>query len=109
MAAHEPQHEIDQRTDEHAAGNQDPDFDGRVCLSTDLSLYHSYAGAVALVLASGRAGGSPSSHTSYIMMQAAFVVVDEHTRSNVHSRNEGQCPLYHIPSMLSLGPMNMVQ
>ena len=27
----------------------------------------------------------------------AGVVIDEHTRSNVHSRYKGQRPLYHIP------------
>jgi hypothetical protein len=32
-----------------------------------------------------------------VVVQAALVVIDKHTRRNVHSRYKGQYPLFHIP------------
>ena len=49
------------------------------------------------VLVDPRVRRQPFKPHLVIVMQATRVVVEEHTRSNVHSRYKGQYPLYHIP------------
>ncbi len=55
------------------------------------------AGAVVPVLLYRRVWYQLLESHLVIVVQAALVIVDEHTRSNVHRRYKGQYPLYHIP------------
>jgi hypothetical protein len=55
------------------------------------------ASAIVLVLADGRVGSQSPQPLFIVLMQAVFIVVDEHTRSNVHRIYKGQSPLSHIP------------
>ena len=53
--------------------------------------------AVVPILIDRRVRRQPVNPHLVIVVQAALVVVDEHTRSNVHSIYKAQSPLYHIP------------
>ena len=54
-------------------------------------------GSVVPILVNRRMRRQPFELDLVIVMQAALIIVNEHTRSNVLRIYKGQSPLYHIP------------
>jgi hypothetical protein len=55
------------------------------------------AGTVVLILAGRRVRGQPLQPFFVIGMEAPLIVVDKHTRSNVHRIYKGQHVISHVP------------